>query len=62
MHEFLFSPGVLHDPPIFLVQYRVADKYLAQPGRKQSLFLSEWREFPLALCLAGKNPLITASD
>jgi len=36
-----------------------ADKSLARPGRKQLMFLSEWREFPSAPCLAKKN-LMTA--
>ena len=39
--------------------YKGADKSLALPGRKQANVLSEWREFPLAPCLAGKN-LMTA--
>ena len=35
--------------------YRGADKSLAIPGRKKANFLSEWREFPSAPCLAGKK-------
>ena len=34
-----------------------ADKSLARPGKKQAMFLSEWREFPSAPCLAGKKKL-----
>jgi len=41
-------------------RYRGADKSLARPGRKNLMFLSEWREFPLASCLAGKKTLMTA--
>ena len=41
--------------------YRGADKSLARPGRKQAImFLSEWREFPSAPCLAGGKNLMTA--
>ena len=32
-----------------------ADKSLARPRRKQSIFLSEWRKFPSTPCLAGKK-------
>jgi len=40
---------------IFVIDfYRGADKSLARPRMKQ-LFLSEWREFPSAPCLAGKE-------
>jgi len=35
------------------VYYMGADKSLARPGRKYLMFLSEWREFPSAPCLAG---------
>jgi len=34
--------------------YRDADKSSDRPGRKL-MFLSEWREFPSAPCLAGKQ-------
>ena len=30
-----------------------ADKSLARPGRKQLMFLSEWREYPLAPCMCS---------
>jgi len=40
-----------------LYSYRGADKSLARPGRKQAMFLSEWREFPSAPCLAGEKQL-----
>ena len=40
--------------------YRSADKSLAWPGRNKLMFLSEWREFPSAPCLAGKKNLMTA--
>ena len=36
--------------------YNGPDKSLARPGREKKLrFLSEWREFPSAPCLAGKK-------
>jgi len=34
---------------------RGVDKSLARPGRNKLMFLSEWRKFPSALCLAGKK-------
>ena len=37
------------------VNYRGADKSLGRPGGNKLMFLSEWREFPLAPCLAEKN-------
>ena len=37
--------------------YRGADKSLARPGKKKLMFPSEWREFPSAPWLAGKNKL-----
>ena len=37
-----------------------ADMSLARPGRKKLMFLSEWREFPSAPYLAGKQILMTA--
>ena len=37
------------------MNYRGADKSLARPGRNKLMFLSEWHEFPLVPCLAGKN-------
>jgi len=40
-----------------LLKYRGAAKSLARPVRKQVIFLSEWREFPSALCLAEKRNL-----
>ena len=40
-------------------KYRGADKSLARPGRKL-MFLSEWLEFPSALCLAEKKKLYTS--
>ena len=40
--------------------YRGADKSLARPGNKL-MFLSEWREFPSAPCLAGKKKLNESS-
>ena len=46
----------------WVLLYRGADKSLAWPGRKKKklVFLSEWREFPSARCLGGKN-LYTSS-
>ena len=45
-----------HDAQVlFLDLYKGPDKSLARPGRKQLMFLSEWREFPSAPCLAGKK-------
>jgi len=41
--------------------YRGADKSLARPGRKQADVLSEWCEFPSALCLAGIKKLEDSS-
>jgi len=43
-----------------LLVYRIlhplsADKSLARPGRKKANVSSGWREFPLALYLAGKK-------
>jgi len=35
--------------------YRGADKSLAHQERNKLMFLSEWREFPSAPCLAGKE-------
>jgi len=35
--------------------YRGADKSVARPGRNKLMFLSEWREFPSAPCLARKK-------
>jgi len=35
--------------------YRGADKSLVRPGKKNLIFLSEWREFPSAPCLAGRR-------
>jgi hypothetical protein len=34
---------------------RSADKSLARPEGNKLMFLSEWREFPSAPCLAGKE-------
>ena len=42
---------------IYIYIYRGADKSLARPERKQANVLSEWREFPSALSLAGKKKL-----
>jgi len=43
------------ESPQKINKYRSADKSLARPGRKKAMFLSEWREFPSAPCLAGKR-------
>ena len=32
-----------------------ADNSLARPGKKKLIYLSEWREFPSAPCLAELN-------
>ena len=47
---------------IYIYIYRGADTSLARPGRKNKpMFLSEWRQFPSAPCLAGKEYLDDSS-
>ena len=46
---------------IIIIIIQGADKSLARPGRKQAMFLSKWREFPSAPCLAGKKKLDDSS-
>ena len=45
---------------VFSFKHRGVDKSLARPGRNKLVFLSEWREFPSAPCLAGKKKFLTA--
>ena len=40
---------------LYTLKCRGADKSLTRPGMKKLMFLSEWREFPSALCLAGRK-------
>ena len=41
--------------------YRGADKSLAAQEENKIIFLSEWREFPSAPCLAGKKKKLDSS-
>jgi len=45
--------GDIHNSCIW--EYSDADKSLARPEWNKLMFLSEWREFPSAPCLAGKK-------
>jgi len=51
-HQLVYHPPSLQLAIHFLVCWG-ADKSLALPGINKLMFLSEWREFPSAPCLAG---------
>ena len=40
------------------ILYRGADKFLARPGKNKLMFLSEWRQFLSAPCLAGADKFL----
>jgi len=44
-----------------MIQYRGADMSLACQEGNKPMFLSEWREFPSASCLAGGKKLDESS-
>jgi len=54
-HNISFNPVDCLHKRMENITYRGADKFLARPGMNKLMFLSEWRKFPLAPCLAGKN-------
>ena len=54
-HSTSFNPVDCLHKPMENITYRGADKSLARPGRNKLMFMSEWREFPPAPCLAGKK-------
>jgi len=44
-----------------MIKYRGANKSLARQEGRKLMFLSEWREFPSAPCLAGEKKLDDSS-